>query len=354
MAVDTASYRLSERHQRVLTAVIRSYVDWAEPVGSRTLSRSHLRELSPATIRNAMADLEEMGYLHQPHTSAGRVPTDKAYRFYVNSLGPLPKVSRADTDQIREGYPKRVHSVADLMDSTSKVLSVITQQASLVFLSNLSKTVFKQVKFIKLRRFQALVVLVSQAGLVQHKGIELDDDLSQDYLDKVARYLNEEYSGMSLRQVRQKIYLRMQEDKRQFDVLYRESLKLSQKTFLEDGGEEDTIFLGGASHIFSQPEFKADVDKMRALFETFEEKSKLIAILDKCLTSGGMTVLIGSENEIASMEDCALIARTYGDEETLQGTLGVLGPKRMEYPRIMALVDHTAQKLSHLLAVSAF
>jgi len=334
--------------------VIRSYVERAEPVGSRTLSRSHLRELSPATIRMAMADLEEMGLLLQPHTSAGRVPTDKAYRFYVDTLGPLPRVSRADTDQIREGYPKRVRSVAELMGSTSKVLSAMTRQAGLVFLSNLSKTFFKQVRFIKLRPFRALVVLVSRAGLVQHKGIELEEDLSQGYLDKVANYLNEEYSGLSLRQVRQKIYLRMQEDKRQFDVLYREALKLSQKTFLEDGGEEDAIYLGGASHVFSQPEFKADVDKMRALLETFEEKGKLIAILDKCLASGGMTVLIGSENEIASMEDCALIATTYGDEETLQGTVGVVGPKRMEYPRIMALVDHTAQTLSQFLAASAF
>ncbi len=353
--MDSLSYQLTERHQRVLMAVIRSFVEGAEPVGSRTLSRSHLRELSPATIRNVMADLEEMGYLDQPHPSAGRVPTEKAYRLYVNSLGPLPVVSRADTDRIRKGYPKRVRSVGELMDSTSKVLSTMTRQASLVFLSNLSKTVFKQVRFIKRHPFRALVVLVSQGGLVEHKAIQLDEDLSQDYLDKVATYLNEEYSGMSLRQVRQKIYLRMEEQKRQFDVLYREALKLSQKAFLEDEGEEeDTIYLGGASHILTQPEFKADVGKMRALFETFEEKSRLMAILDKCLASRGMTVLIGSENEIASMEDCALIARTYGDEEALLGTLGVVGPKRMEYPRIMALVDHTARTLSHLLAVSAF
>ena len=236
--MDSLSYQLTERHQRVLMAVIRSFVEGAEPVGSRTLSRSHLRELSPATIRNVMADLEEMGYLDQPHPSAGRVPTEKAYRLYVNSLGPLPVVSRADTDRIRKGYPKRVRSVGELMDSTSKVLSTMTRQASLVFLSNLSKTVFKQVRFIKRHPFRALVVLVSQGGLVEHKAIQLDEDLSQDYLDKVATYLNEEYSGMSLRQVRQKIYLRMEEQKRQFDVLYREALKLSQKAFLEDEGEE--------------------------------------------------------------------------------------------------------------------
>ncbi|MBI2882159.1 MAG: heat-inducible transcription repressor HrcA [Candidatus Tectomicrobia bacterium] len=348
------SGRLTERQREILLGVLLSFVETAEPIGSKTLARKYVRNLSSATIRNELAELTEKGYLEQPHTSAGRVPTDKTYRFYVDQLNRLPPLPRKEVERIWVGYYQaRSLSLEAVLEQTSKVLSSLTHQASVVLLPNLSKMVLSQVRFIKLRPKAALVIVVAKNGMVQDRSVELEEDLPQELLDKIARCLNEEYQGLTLRDIRRRVSLQMIEHKREIDILYRETRKMSQKAFLETAKEGDGFFLGGTNHIFEQPEFQADVDKMRALFETFEKKEKLISILDRCMEAEGISVHIGSENEIEAMTQCALVTRSYGDGTQNLGTLGVVGPKRMPYPRIMALVDQTASVLSQVLAAQA-
>ncbi|MFQ5691924.1 MAG: heat-inducible transcriptional repressor HrcA [Nitrospinota bacterium] len=346
--------QLTERQQEILLGVLSHFVETGGPIGSKTLARRYVRNLSPATIRNELARLTQLGYLEQPHTSAGRVPTDRAYRFYVDQLKSLPPLTKVEVERIRVGYHKaRSMDLEATLELTSRLLSSLTSQASVVLLPNLSKTVFSQIRFIKLRPRLAHVIMVGKGGMIQNRSIELDEDLSQGFLDKIGRYLNEEYAGLPLREVRQRVSLQMVEHKRDFDVLYREALKMSRKAFLETPDEGDEFYVGGTNHIFDQPEFRDDVGKMRALFETFEEKEKLVSILDKCMDDEGVSVHIGSENEIEAMDGCALITRNYGDGSQSLGTLGVVGPKRMEYPRIMALVDQTATTLSHVLGAGS-
>ncbi len=348
------SSHLTERQQEILLGVLSNFVQSVEPIGSKTLAKKYVRNLSPATIRNELAELTEMGYLQQPHTSAGRIPTDKAYRFYVNQVRDLPPLSKMEAERIQIGYFQvRPMRMDVLLERTSKLLSSLTRQASLVLLPNLSKTGFSQIRFIKVRPRLAHVVVLANNGMIQNRPIEMEEDLSQEFLDKIGRFLNEEYKGLTLREVRQRVSVQMLEHKREFDVLYREALKMSRKAFLDAPGGGDEFYVGGTNHIFDQPEFQGDVDKMRALFEAFEEKEKLIFILDRCMESDGVSVRIGFENEIEAMNDYALVVRSYGDGMQSLGTLGVVGPKRMEYPRIMALVDKMASTLSHVIAAKS-
>ncbi|MFQ5914848.1 MAG: heat-inducible transcriptional repressor HrcA [Nitrospinota bacterium] len=348
------SSRLTARQQEILMGVLTSFVETAEPVSSKTLARKYVQNLSPATIRNELAELTEIGYLQQPHTSAGRIPTDRAYRFYVDQVRRLPPLSSRDMGRIQIGYGEaRPLALDALLEQTSKLLSTLTRQASLILLPNLSKIVFSQVRFIKVRPRLAQVIVVAKNGLVQNRPVEMDEDLSQEFLDKIGRYLNEEFRDLTLGEVRRRVSAQMLEHKREFDVLYREAQRMSQKAFLEAPAEGDEFYLGGTNHILDQPEFQADLDKMRALLEAFEEKERLISILDRCMEAEGLFVSIGSENEVDAMNDCALVMRTYGDGSQDLGTLGVVGPKRMEYPRIMALVDKTASTLSLFIAAES-
>ncbi len=348
------STTLTGRQQEILLGVLSSFVESAEPIGSKTLARKYVRNLSPATIRNELAELTDLGYLEQPHTSAGRIPTDKAYRFYVGQVKTLPPLPEIHVDRIESGYVQVQPLGLDaLLGHTSKLLASLSQQASLILLPSISKTVFSQIRFIKIRPKLAHVVVVAKNGRIQNRPVDMDEDLSQEFLDRIGRYLNDEFEGLTLSEVRDRISVQMIEHKREFDVLYREALKMSQKAFLAPMESDEEFFVGGTNHLFDQPEFQADVDKMRALFKTFEEKEKLISILDRFLEAEGVSVSIGAENEIEAMNGCALIVSSYGDGSQVLGTLGVVGPKRMEYPRIMALVDTMACTLSHALAVKS-
>jgi heat-inducible transcriptional repressor len=345
---------LTSRQQEILLGILSSFVESAEPIGSKTLARKYVRNLSSATIRSELAELTDMGYLEQPHTSAGRIPTDKAYRFYVGQVKTLPPLPETHVDRIETGYfHVQPLGLDALLEKTSKLLASLSQQASLILLPSVSKTVFSQIRFIKIRPKLAHVVVVAKNGLIQNRPIEMDEDLSQEFLDRIGRYLNEEFEGLTLGEVRDRISVQMVEHKREFDVLYREALKMSQKAFLEPAGSNEEFFVGGTNHLFDQPEFQTDVEKMRALFNAFEEKEKLISILDRFLEAEGVSVSIGAENEIEAMDECALIISSYGDGSQILGTLGVVGPKRMEYPRIMALVDTMASTLSHAIAVKS-
>jgi len=345
------SETLKDRDLKILQAVLNHFISTAEPVGSRTISKKYLKDLSPATIRNAMSDLEDSGFLKQPHTSAGRVPTDKAYRFYVDNLCEIPKPSNKDSKAIKKKLASNDTKAIEVIFQSSKVLSSLSNQASIILLPKFTNITFKRIELVKTRMSQVLVVFISKSGVVQNKLINLKEDLTQNKLDSISMYLNDQFSNLTLREVRKKIVTIMKREKRMYNQLMKKAMELIQKAFIDDEIEGD-FYVTGTTNIFEQPEFKDDMEKMKGILNAFEEKGKLLYILDQCIKEEGISIIIGSENRIHEMKDCSLVTHTYNYGDNVLGTIGIFGPKRMEYPKIISLVDYTASVLSDKLSDS--
>jgi heat-inducible transcriptional repressor len=293
-----------------------------------------------------MADLEEKGYLSQPHTSAGRVPTDKGYRYYVDNLPCRLRLSKSEESRIERCYRPLRGEVEEMMRTTSRVLSAHSRFIGMVFASKIRNLHFKRIEFVHLQGERIIAVLVSQSGVVIHKVISIDEVLTQDQLDKISSYLNHVLGGLTLEEVRSRILSQMAEERALYDDLVKYAVRLSQKAF--EGTEEGDFYIGGAANLLSQPEF-AHLEGIKAIFSAFEEKSRLVKILDECLRQSRLSVTIGSEHQAVEIQDFSLIAAPYCYRDLPVGILGVLGPKRMEYPRIMSLVEYTANLVSRML-----
>ena len=339
---------MDARTQAILMAVTQSFIQSAEPVGSRMISKRYDFELSPATIRNVMSDLEELGFLEQPHTSAGRVPTDQGYRFYVNNLQSTEVLSAEESARIVQRFAPYRGEVSEVMAETSRLLSEVSHYAGIV-LRTFSTTMFERIEFVKVRGQQVLAIFVMESGMVQNKLIMLDEDLTQDELHRISNYLNQEFSGYPLRTIRQLVLERMAEDKVRYDKLLQQAMQVGEKTFDATMGNDGEIFVGGTAKMMDQPEFLTNVGRMKELFEAFEEKSRLISILDRCLAEAGINVLFGSETPFQNIQECSFVTHTYNYGDRTIGVLGVIGPKRMVYPRVMAIVDYTANLITKIL-----
>jgi heat-inducible transcriptional repressor len=336
-----------ERARRVLEAIILEYIRGGVPVGSRAIAKRYGLSVSPATIRNVMADLEELGLLYQPHTSAGRIPTELGLRVYIDSILKIKQLSNADRERIRRAFTGGVAQVEGLLKETSKVLSSFSKQAGVVLTPRLSLTVFKRIEFVRLRAKMVMTILVSQAGIVHNTIFEVDADISQEELDKYSRYLNDMLQDLTLHQVKARLLNEMKKEKVLFDRLLAKALELSQKA-LQENIEDSEIYIEGRTNLLDNPEF-ADVDQMRRIFNAFEEKSRIIDLLDKSMSAGGVNIFIGSESELLDMESVSFITSPYTSGDEILGTLGVIGPTRMDYSRIIPLVDYTAKLLSKML-----
>jgi heat-inducible transcriptional repressor len=344
---------LTPREQRILTAIVHVYITTIEPVASRTISRGYRMALSPATIRHVMGRLEELGYLSQPHVSAGRIPTDKGYRFYVDSLMQVPHLPKEQVARIDESYhgaPAR--DVGDLMEMTSQILASLTHQAALVLMPRLAAMLVAHMQFIRLRARQVLAIIVARSGFMNNRVIDLEEDLTQDELDVINRYVADEFAGLTLLEIRRRLKQLMAQERAQYDWLVRRAMHLSQKAFMDESpltipGE---VRVGGTAHILDQPEFAQHQERMRAVLRTLEEKEKLLRILDRCLETEGVNVVIGSESAIEDVIECSLITHTYKEGEQPVGLVGIIGPKRMEYPRMMSIVEYTANVLTRMLS----
>jgi heat-inducible transcriptional repressor len=339
---------LDERTQSILVAIIQSFIQTAEPVGSRTISKRFDFGLSPATIRNVMSDLEDLGFLEQPHTSAGRVPTDKGYRFYIDRLQRVEELSAEEYARIAQRFTLYRGEADEVMAETSRLLSDLSRYAGVV-LRKFSTTVFRRVEFVKVRGRQVLAIFVVESGLVHHKLIVLDEEMTQDELHTVANYLNQEFSGQPLRSIRQGLLERLAEEKAQYDVLLQQAMKVGEKTFDSAEASDSDIYVGGTANIVDQPEFVTNFDRMKELLKAFEEKNRLISILDRCLDETGVNVIIGSETPFQDISEYSLVTHTYSYGGQTIGVLGVVGPKRMAYPRVMSLVNYTAHLVSRIL-----
>ncbi len=339
--------QLDERPSHILRLIVRSYVTTGEPVGSRTLSKVIDWRLSPATIRNIMADLEEAGFLVQPHTSAGRVPSEKGYRFYVDALGDS-KLSKSD-----ERYISRMLSESEtpeeIMSRASFVLSSITNNVGIVFAPPMARTLLKHIEFVTLGEGKILVIFVSNSGLVQRKLIRVADVYAQDELDRAARYLVEKFAGKNLMQIRNDLLRMMQEERTLYDRML--SLFTAWRDSLTEETEPEAVYVEGAANILNKPEF-ADVERMRHLFKMFEEKSRLVKILNECITNQGaegVNIGIGSELGFPEMRDFTLITSSYASSDHNTGFLGIIGPTRMEYERGISIVSYLGRVMSDLI-----
>ncbi len=332
---------LDERTREILKLVIRSYVTSGEPVGSRTLSRAMDLRLSPATIRNIMADLEDAGYLAQPHTSAGRIPSEKGYRFYVDNLADSGRVRRSDERYISRMLAES-NTPEDLMSRTCHVLSTISRNMGIVIAPPMAGTTLKHIEFLDIGEKKILVILVSKTGVVQRKLIRLGESYAQEELNKAGRFLVEKFSGKTLTEIRNELLETMRAERLLFDRML--SLLTAWSDSLEEESQPtlDAVYLDGTANILNQPEF-ADVDRMRALFQMFEEKGRLVKILNECIAScppEGVKIAIGSELGEPSMRDFTLITASYTSVDNNVGFLGIIGPTRMEYDRGISLVGY--------------
>jgi heat-inducible transcriptional repressor len=337
---------LNERFRKVLEFVVTDYISTAEPVGSRTICKRYGIQLSPATVRNVMADLEDLGFLWQPHTSAGRIPTDKAFRFYVDKILNVQSLSQSEREKIRRKYRTSRYAIPELLRETSRILSGVSHYTGVVLAPMMASTIFKHIQFIRLTTDQILAVFVTSGGTLQNKIVHMDDVLSQDELDKMSRYLNEMLKGLTLAQVREKILGEMKREKVAFDRLMEQALTLGHRIFSNQ--EEKELYINGQTNILDEPEF-ANIEKMKSLFRAFEEKSLLITLLDQCLAGEKRQITIGSESECSEMEGCSLVSSTYGNVDRTLGILGIIGPRRMNYSRVIPVVEFTAQLLTEFL-----
>lgn len=339
---------LTKRDQQVLEAVVTDYIQSGEPVGSRTIFKRYGLKVSSATIRNVMADLEEMGLLHQPHTSAGRIPTKKGLRFYLDSLMAFKAVGEGERELIRQAFKGTQMDVRDLLRSTSQILSRFCKQAGVVLWPKLTTMRLKQMELIRLRPQQIMVILVSTSGLVDHRMLDMEEDIKQEELDRYSRFLNDLLQDAPLGDVKQRILDEMRNEKALFDQLYSRALMMTQR-FFQSTLENSDIYIEGQTHLLNNPEF-AQVERMRRILEAFENKSRIIRLLDMTLkTSTGMQIILGPESELQELQEISLISSPYRRGDTLLGVLGVIGPLRMDYSRIIPVVEFTAGLLSKLL-----
>jgi heat-inducible transcriptional repressor len=342
--------KLSQRTEEVLFAVIHNYIDTGDPVGSRTVVRKSNLNLSPATVRNILADLDEMGFLTQPHTSAGRMPTDLGYRFYVNTLMEGQELSNEDNDGIAERYSlcNRKKELSSLLQETSQILSEFSHYIGMVMSPRISNVTYNHMEFIQMQKGEILVILVSQSGIVHSRMISIDLDLSQEVLDELTCCLNDELCGLTLEEVRERIVQKMKADMR----LYQELLK---KVFIAEDlslshASQSWIYLEGASNILDLLEF-TDMKRMKEMMQAIEKKSIMVQILDSSMCADGVMVYIGSENPLHALKDCSLVTANYKYKNKVVGTLGVIGPKRMAYSKVIPIVDCTAELLSKFINV---
>ncbi|HTQ79677.1 MAG TPA: heat-inducible transcriptional repressor HrcA [Thermoanaerobaculia bacterium] len=339
---------LTARDREILKDIILSYILDAEPVSSRSVAKRGRHGLSAATIRNVMADLEESGYLAQPHTSAGRVPTRAAYHLFVESLMQTRKLSARERRYIDEhlGTPG---DAEQLMGATSHLLSELSRQVGIVLTPAFGETALKAVDFVPLSGRKVLCVVVSSSGFVDNKVIETEEEVSREDLQRSANYLTESFSGLTLREVRERLVRLMVEEKAQMDRALALTLQLARTGLDLNQGPE--VLVDGATTLLAQPEL-ADIQRVRRLFDTFADKARLVRMLNQCMRGQGVRVVIGADSDLTSELDFSLVATTYGVGDRQLGTLGIFGPSRMEYQKVIPLVHYLGETLSRALAES--
>lgn len=335
---------LGNRKRLILQAIIEDYINTAEPVGSRTISKKYLTGTSPATIRNEMADLEEMGFIEQPHTSSGRIPSDKGYRLYVDKIMRQNTVDEAQMEMIKKEFLDTLGEIDRLVKHASRLLSQMTQYTSIVMAPQLRRTSIKQIQLIRIDNSTVLAVIITDAGIVKNSVLRIVQDVQSDVLVKISNMLNEKLAGLGI------------DDIESFDMEYMKNNSLGHREIIEQILPEliQTLFFSdtaevyhdGVSNILNLPEY-SDINKARSFLNTMEENDLLFKVLND--VKGDVNVSIGSENKLEQFKNCSLITATYRINGKTVGSVGIIGPTRMEYSKAISVVECMTNNLSDML-----
>ncbi len=335
---------LELRDKMILIAVVNHFIQTGEPVGSRTLSKLVGLGVSAATIRNVMADLTEQGYLEQPHTSAGRVPTDRAYRYYVDASGKLAQVPEPIQRAIDESIGEAPGGLDSLLATTTRLLAELTEFTGVVASPMMGATRLKKVEFLRIGPEEVYVVLITHSNMVHHKILRVTQEMGQDFLNAVSRYLNEQFIAKSLADIRGQVLDSLMEEKEQYDQLLAHVVRLSKRAF--DLSSERELYVEGQFNIVKDLQ---DLGRVRSLLQALESKFSIIELLDQALSVSAVSISIGQENSLECLEDCALVTAKYGSGGDSLGAIGVIGPTRMDYQRVVPILEYTAKALSRAI-----
>jgi heat-inducible transcriptional repressor len=357
-------FELNRRARKILQAVVSEYLSSGDPVGSRTVTRRHDIGLSPATVRNVMSDLEDMGLLEQRHTSAGRVPTDRGLRFFIDALLKVRGLTPSEKDDIRvrvaggPGHPA-APTRDDILSNASRLLSEITQHAAVIVAPDPSLLRFDHLEFVPLRSGKVICILVTTDGRIENKLLSLDElggaepngpiSIDERSLERIHNYLNGLLSGLTLDEIRDRVLRELSEDKHRYDREVAAALLLGQAAFGEPS-KADVVVAGQSNLVdLDAAADRARIDRMRELLRTLEDKQLLVRLLDRTKSADGIQVFLGAETAHAALADSSIVAMAYGAEERPIGALAVIGPLRMNYGKVMSIVDFTADVVSELL-----
>ncbi|MCP4408641.1 MAG: heat-inducible transcriptional repressor HrcA [Gammaproteobacteria bacterium] len=340
---------LNERALHLFKVLVEVYIREGHPVGSRTLARTAGLDLSPATVRNVMADLEELGLLVSPHTSAGRVPTTQGFRLFVDNMVRVKPLQITVLDQLKEGLdPGMNHK--NLMETASGLLSGITQMAGIITVPRKQNSALRQIEFLELSQNRILAILVVNEQEVQNRIIHLDRAYTKSELQEAANYLNSQFAGKDLRQVRFSLLKELDRVRQDMDQLMRSAIELGEKVFVdaEDNNEDEDFIVVGRTYLMDYEQL-SDVEQLRKLFDAFKHKREMLHLLDKCICAEGVQIFFGQESDYQPLSECSVVSAPYSVEDEVVGVLGIIGPTRMAYDRVIPIVDVTAKLLSAAL-----
>jgi len=339
----------SDRAQQLLRTLIECYVRDGQPVGSRTLTRESGMSLSAATIRNVMADLEEHGFVSSPHTSAGRVPTDKGYRYFVNALLRYQPPGPTELAELKRQLDQRAGDSKALVTATSQMISSLTHLAGVVTVPRETHAALSQIEFVGLSGNRVLAILVVNGREVQNRVVQLDRHFPAEELRRAAIYLNEQFGGQELAGVRTRLVAQLQETREQMNRVMIDAITLAQRAFAEQPDERDAdMVIAGETNLMGFAEL-SNMDRLRRLFEAFNEKRDILHLLDQSLHADGVQIFIGHESGFRILDECSVVVAPYTQDDRVVGVLGVIGPTRMAYERVIPVVDVAARMLGSAL-----
>ncbi len=347
MANKPAQKGLNERAQHLLKVLVSRYIEEGQPVGSKTLAQSANLDVSPATIRNVMSELEDLGFVESPHTSAGRVPTIQGYRFFVDSLiESQPAGHQALFDELQAQLEQDLNT-HELVSSVSEFLSGVTRLAGIVTLPKVQQIRLRQLEFIPLSERRILAILVTSEDEVQNRILDVHRDFTIDELRMLSSFFNEQFSGMDVTQVRQTLLGQIRNDRDHMDRMLNVAMDMAESLFTPQANDEDYI-LAGQSNLMGKDKL-SNVDKLRMLFDAFTQKQEVLRLLDQCINTEGVQIFIGNESGYQIFDECSVVTSSYSIAGKALGVLGVIGPTRMQYDRIIPIVDVTAKVMGAVL-----
>ena len=338
---------LDERSETLLRMLVARFIDQGQPVGSRTLSNEPGLGLSAATIRNVMADLEEMGLIRSPHTSAGRIPTALGYRLFIDSLLTIQPLRESKKEEIEYRLNEETDAT-ELMTAASELLSEVTQFAGIVFLPDTYSTRFRQIEFVSLSAHRVLVILVTEDGRVQNRVISNERKYTPSELTEAANFFNQTYRGKPLSAVKDLLLVEMKRDSEQINELMQTAITIANAVFSREERSDDEIVVSGEANLLNVPDFAA-IEKIRKIFETFKTRHSLLTLLDQSIRARGVSIFIGNESGYDGLDDCSVVTAPYEVDGQSLGVIGVIGPTRMPYEHVISVVDVTAQMLGNAL-----